>query len=70
MGISALDQLGWPIEGDVAGVGRAMLDGEPIGFLSEGIWPIPALPENVEVDNFGASNQLLVTDRLVDFQEE
>ena len=69
VGISALDQLGWPIEGDVAGVGRAMLDGEPIGFLSEGIWPIPALPENVEVDNFGASNQLLVTDRLVDFQE-
>lgn len=69
VGISALDQLGWPIEGDVSGVGRAMLDGEPIGFLSEDIWPIPALPENVAADFTTSSNQLLVTDRVVDFQE-
>lgn len=66
VGITALDQSGWPIEGDVAGVGRAMLDGEPIGFSSEGIWPIPALPENVVTEPTSGSNQLLITDRVVD----
>ncbi|OIQ79392.1 cobalt-precorrin-3B C(17)-methyltransferase [mine drainage metagenome] len=68
VGICALDQLGWPVEGDVAGVGRAMLDGESIGFSSEGIWPIPALPENVAINEEPTSgrNQILVTDRLVE----
>lgn len=69
VGISALDQLGWPVEGDVAGVGRAMLDGDLVSLVSEDIWPIPALPENVVAANATASKQLLVTDRLVDSQE-
>ena len=70
VGLTGLDQLGWPIEGDVAGVGRAMLDGEPIDFFSEEIWPIPALPENVVTSGQLASgtHQLLVTDRLFDLR--
>jgi cobalt-precorrin 5A hydrolase/precorrin-3B C17-methyltransferase len=49
-GIAALDQLGWPYEGDVAAVTRAMLDGEPVALTYEpalpdgGGWPLPALP--------------------------
>ena len=68
VGLTGLDQLGWPIEGDVAGVGRAMLDGELIDFVSEDIWPIPALPENVvsTTQLTSGANQILVTDRLVD----
>jgi len=68
VGLAALDQFGWPIEGDVAGVGRAMLDGDPVYFFSEGIWPIPALPENVVATTqlISGAHQLLVTDRLVD----
>ncbi len=66
VGITALDQLGWPIEGDAAGISRAMLDGEPISVSSEGIWPIPPLPENAVTEPTSGSNQLLITDRLVD----
>jgi cobalt-precorrin 5A hydrolase/precorrin-3B C17-methyltransferase len=49
-GIAALDQLGWPYEGDVAAVTRALLDGNPVSLsyvpaLAEGTgWPLPALP--------------------------
>jgi cobalt-precorrin 5A hydrolase/precorrin-3B C17-methyltransferase len=49
-GMAALDQLGWPYEGDIAAVTRAMLDGEPVSLryepaLPEGVgWPLPALP--------------------------
>jgi cobalt-precorrin 5A hydrolase/precorrin-3B C17-methyltransferase len=49
-GIAALDQLGWPYEGDVAAVTRALLDGDPVSLsyvpaLTEGTgWPLPALP--------------------------
>jgi len=68
VGFTGLDQLGWPIEGDIAGVGRAMLDGESVDFHSEHIWPISALPANVVVTTELTSgvNQVLVTDRLVD----
>jgi len=69
VGISALDQLGWPSEGDVAGVGRAILDGDLVSLVGEDIWPIPALPENVVADIATASSQLLITDRLVDSQK-
>ena len=45
-GIAGLDTLGWPYEGDVAAVTRAMLDGEPVALWQDGgrVWPLPALP--------------------------
>ncbi|MEU0433336.1 precorrin-3B C(17)-methyltransferase [Streptomyces sp. NPDC006290] len=47
VGVPGLDTLGFPVEGDVAGVSRAMLDGEPVLLDTELSWPLPALPPNV-----------------------
>ncbi|MEU4086410.1 precorrin-3B C(17)-methyltransferase [Streptomyces aureus] len=47
VGVPGLDTLGLPVEGDVAGVSRAMLDGEPVVLERESPWPLPALPPNV-----------------------
>jgi cobalt-precorrin 5A hydrolase/precorrin-3B C17-methyltransferase len=59
---AGLDMLGLPVEGAVAAVSRAMLDGEPVALRADAIWPLPALPPNV-----GAAGEaeLLVTDRVV-----
>ncbi|EPD57986.1 precorrin-3B C(17)-methyltransferase [Streptomyces sp. HGB0020] len=44
VGLAGLDTLGLPVEGDVAGVTRALLDGEPIALDAEVPWPLPPLP--------------------------
>ncbi|MFR0356574.1 precorrin-3B C(17)-methyltransferase [Streptomyces sediminimaris] len=44
VGVPGLDTLGLPVEGDVAGVTRALLDGEPVTLDAEVPWPLPALP--------------------------
>ncbi|MFB7331528.1 precorrin-3B C(17)-methyltransferase [Streptomyces adustus] len=44
VGVPGLDTLGLPVEGDVAGVTRALLDGEPVALAAEVPWPLPALP--------------------------
>ncbi|MDO3705232.1 precorrin-3B C(17)-methyltransferase [Micromonospora sp. C28SCA-DRY-2] len=46
-GLPGLDTLGWPVEGAVAAVGRAILDGEPVALVADAAWPLPALPPNV-----------------------
>ncbi|MFI9624067.1 precorrin-3B C(17)-methyltransferase [Streptomyces sp. NPDC052042] len=46
-GLPGLDMLGLPVEGDVAGVSRAMLDGAPVELRADAVWPLPALPPNV-----------------------
>jgi len=46
-GMPGLDDLGWPVSGDISGVSRAMLDGEKVILASENRWPLPALGENV-----------------------
>ncbi|MFJ8009797.1 precorrin-3B C(17)-methyltransferase [Streptomyces fagopyri] len=60
VGMPGLDTLGLPVEGDVAGVTRALLDGEPVGLDAESAWPLPALPLVAE----GAFT-VRVTDRAV-----
>ncbi|MFC7219738.1 precorrin-3B C(17)-methyltransferase [Streptomyces polyrhachis] len=60
--VPGLDTLGWPVEGEVAAVVRAMLDGEPVALRADAVWPLPAFPANVGPDGASA---LLVTDRLV-----
>ncbi|MEV4490757.1 precorrin-3B C(17)-methyltransferase [Micromonospora coxensis] len=50
VGLPGLDTLGWPVEGAVAAVSRAILDGEPVRLLADATWPLPALPPNVLVE--------------------
>ncbi|MEU9388011.1 cobalamin biosynthesis protein, partial [Streptomyces sp. NPDC048279] len=43
-GLPGLDTLGFPVEGSVAAVSRALLDGEPVALRADSTWPLPALP--------------------------
>ncbi|MFG2049001.1 precorrin-3B C(17)-methyltransferase [Micromonospora sp. NPDC048935] len=78
--LPGLDTLGWPVQGAVAAVSRAILDGEPVRLIADAHWPLPALPPNVHAqpapahsgaaaDNEAAATdagyRLLVTDRVV-----
>ncbi|WP_227025039.1 precorrin-3B C(17)-methyltransferase [Streptomyces tsukubensis] len=67
-GLPGLDTLGLPVEGDVAGVSRAVLDGEPVELRAEVSWPLPPLPPNVRARDEGAPERaeavLRVSDRL------
>ncbi|WP_320775743.1 precorrin-3B C(17)-methyltransferase [Streptomyces sp. CRN 30] len=58
--VAGLDTLGLPVEGDVAGVTRALLDGEPVALAAEVAWPLPPLP----LGSAGAYT-VRVTDRVV-----
>lgn len=70
LGIPALDTVGWPWSGDVAGVTRAMLDGRPVVIRRSQCWPLPPLPATVTVVSPGEPEptnvvaQVLVTDVL------
>ncbi|MCX4761046.1 precorrin-3B C(17)-methyltransferase [Streptomyces sp. NBC_01275] len=44
VGVPGLDTLGLPVEGDVAEVTRALLDGEPVALDAETAWPLPPVP--------------------------
>ncbi|MFG2962807.1 precorrin-3B C(17)-methyltransferase [Streptomyces sp. NPDC048288] len=44
VGLPGLDTLGFPVEGAVAAVSRALLDGEPVALRAESTWPLPPLP--------------------------
>ncbi|MFD7461431.1 MULTISPECIES: precorrin-3B C(17)-methyltransferase [unclassified Streptomyces] len=61
VGIAGLDTLGLPVEGAVAAVSRALLDGEPVALRAEVAWPLPPLP--VAEDGPYA---IRVTDRAVE----
>ncbi|XUL87272.1 precorrin-3B C(17)-methyltransferase [Streptomyces galilaeus] len=60
VGVPGLDTLGFPVEGDVAGVSRALLDGEPVALEAELAWPLP--PLKVSADG---SYVIRVTDRAL-----
>lgn len=54
LGVPALDTLGWPYRGDVAGTTRALLDGRRVELVREYRSPLPPLPTNVvEVPGVG-----------------
>ena len=66
--LPGLDTLGWPVQGAVAAVSRAILDGEPVRLVADADWPLPALPPNVRAadeDTPDDGYRLLVTDRVV-----
>ncbi|MFG2623398.1 precorrin-3B C(17)-methyltransferase [Streptomyces sp. NPDC048473] len=64
-GVPGLDMLGLPVEGDVAGVSRAMLDGAGVELRADAVWPLPPLPPNVSPGAEGPA-VLHVTDRIVE----
>ncbi|MGW4033512.1 precorrin-3B C(17)-methyltransferase [Streptomyces sp. NPDC004838] len=45
--VPGLDTLGLPVEGAVASVTRALLDGKPVELRADAVWPLPPLPPNV-----------------------
>ena len=65
-GLAGLDTLDWPAEGSIARVSRALLDGEPVSFVADATWPLPALPTTI-----GGAGQcrIVVTDRIVPMDE-
>ncbi|MFF0729314.1 precorrin-3B C(17)-methyltransferase [Streptomyces sp. NPDC004134] len=63
VGIPGLDSVGWPVEGAVAAVTRAVLDGAPVGLRADATWPLPALPPHVGVRGVATDVRLYVTDR-------
>ncbi|MCW2713662.1 MAG: precorrin methylase [Frankiales bacterium] len=65
--LPGLDTLGWPVEGAVAAVSRAMLDGEAVRLEADARWPLPPLPVD-EAAPAGAP-VLRVTDRVVPVDE-
>ncbi|MFF1910111.1 precorrin-3B C(17)-methyltransferase [Streptomyces sp. NPDC058239] len=64
-GVPGLDMLGLPVEGDVAGVSRTMLDGAGVELRADAVWPLQPLPSNVSPGAGGAA-VLHVTDRIVE----
>ncbi|SCF14123.1 precorrin-3B C(17)-methyltransferase [Micromonospora chokoriensis] len=77
VGLPGLDTLGWPVQGAVATVSRAILDGAPVQLIADADWPLPALPPNVQPRTVGTDPdgvagggyRLLVTDRVVPLDE-
>ena len=64
VGLPGLDTLGWPVEGAVPAVSRALLDGTPVRLEADATWPLPPLPVGETGDHV-----LRVTDRLVETDE-
>jgi cobalt-precorrin 5A hydrolase/precorrin-3B C17-methyltransferase len=65
VGVNALDRLGWPVEGDLAAVARAMLDGEAVTLAADQARPLPPLPvRRVAYEDLTAP-AVVVTDRLL-----
>ncbi len=62
-GIPGLDTLGWTVEGAVASVARAMLDGSPVRLDAHDVHPLPALPPNVTATT-DSDVRLVVGDRV------
>ncbi|MEU0597315.1 precorrin-3B C(17)-methyltransferase [Streptomyces sp. NPDC006393] len=60
-GLPGLDTLGFPYEGSVAVVSRALLDGEPVALEAEVPWPLPPLPASAQ-----GSYTVRLTDRAVE----
>ncbi|MBW8796073.1 MAG: precorrin-3B C(17)-methyltransferase [Streptomyces sp.] len=61
VGLPGLDTLGLPVEGSVAAVSRALLDGEPVALHAELPWPLPPLPLAEE-----GAHCVRLTDRAVE----
>lgn len=63
-GATPLDTIGWPAEGDIAAVTRAMLDGHEVTLAADATWPLPPLPVTLVSSPWPPC--IAVTDRIVD----
>jgi cobalt-precorrin 5A hydrolase/precorrin-3B C17-methyltransferase len=67
--LTPLDTLPYPVEGAIAAVTRALLDGERVLLRADATWPLPALPLDAgpaaDDGPDGAPRQVWVTDRVV-----
>jgi cobalt-precorrin 5A hydrolase/precorrin-3B C17-methyltransferase len=70
VGLPGLDTLGWPVEGAVAAVSRAILDGSAVDLIADQTWPLPSLGVNPGPDGSAAAHRLLVTDRVVPYDQD
>jgi cobalt-precorrin 5A hydrolase/precorrin-3B C17-methyltransferase len=61
-GLPGLDTLGWPVEGALGAVSRALLDRAPVRLEADASWPLPALPGSV---GDTGEQRILVTDRVM-----
>jgi cobalt-precorrin 5A hydrolase/precorrin-3B C17-methyltransferase len=59
--LPGLDMLGWPTEGAIGTVSRALLDGERVRLESAETWPLPALPATV---GDTGEYRILISDRV------
>ena len=59
--LPGLDTLGWPTEGAIGTVSRALLDGERVRLESAETWPLPPLPASV--GNTG-EYRILISDQV------
>ena len=59
--LPGLDTLGWPTEGAIGTVSRALLDGERVRLESAETWPLPPLPATV---GDTGDYRILITDRV------
>jgi cobalt-precorrin 5A hydrolase/precorrin-3B C17-methyltransferase len=59
--LPGLDTLGWPTEGAIGTVSRALLDGERVRLESAQTWPLPPLPPTVGEEG---DYRILITDRV------
>ena len=59
--LPGLDTLGWPTEGAIGTVSRALLDGERVRLESAETWPLPPLPATV---GDTGEYRILITDRV------
>ena len=57
--LPGLDLLGWPTEGAIGTVSRALLDGERVRLESAHTWPLPPLPDTV---GDAGEYRILITD--------
>lgn len=59
--LPGLDMLGWPTEGAIGTVSRALLDGERVRLESAETWPLPPLPATV---GDAGEYRILISDRV------
>ncbi|MEW9531002.1 precorrin-3B C(17)-methyltransferase [Microbispora sp. NPDC049125] len=70
--LDELGGLGMPVEGDVAAVTRAMLDGDEVTLAADALWPLPPLPVvplpvvPSGVGSLALTPAVMVTDRVVE----
>ncbi|MFC1443794.1 precorrin-3B C(17)-methyltransferase [Streptacidiphilus sp. N1-10] len=64
MGLPGLDTLGLHVEGELAAVSRALLDGAPVRLVSDAVHPLPALPPNLTPDAPSEAPVVVISDRI------